>query len=273
MYPNRANEPKVSGRRQRLAAVLRRSNPFVTVGSASAALQIDERRAAKLLAGWSKQGWLKRVRRGLYAPVPLDSLAAQFVMEDPWLLVPRLFDPGYIGGWTAAEHWDLTEQIFRSICVVTARPMRRRQHTILGVPFFVKRVSADALFGTRSIWRGQVKISISDAARTIVDMLDDPALGGGILHVYDCLRRYLASQEAQTEILLEYADRLGNGAVFKRLGFLVSSIRGTDALAAACLLRLTAGNAKLDPALPCPRLVKKWRLWIPSRWKANAPRD
>ena len=29
--------------------------------------------------------------------------------------------------------------------------------------------------------------------------------------------------------------------------------------------RLTAGNAKLDPALACPRLVTEWRLWVPER--------
>ena len=24
------------------------------------------------------------------------------------ILIPALFDPAYVGGWTAAEHWDLT---------------------------------------------------------------------------------------------------------------------------------------------------------------------
>jgi predicted transcriptional regulator of viral defense system len=113
---------------------------------------------------------------------------------------------------------------------------------------------------------------VSDPTRTIIDMLDDPAVGGGISHVDECLRRYLASPDAQTKKLIEYADHLGNGAVFKRLGFLVSKGTGFEALAEACHARLTAGNAKLDPALPAQRLVKKWRLWVPSRWKAEAAR-
>lgn len=273
MYPNDSRRVRRSAHRERLAAVLRRSDPFVTVDSAASVLLVDNHRAAKLLADWSKQGWLKRVRRGLYAPVPLDLSVDQFVMEDIWPLVPRLFDPGYIGGWTAAEHWDLTEQIFRSICVFTTRPTRKKRHVVLGVPFVVKRVPENALFGTRSVWRGQVKIAVSDPARTIIDMLSDPAVGGGIAHVNDCLRLYLISEGMRTETLLEYGDRLGNGAVFKRLGFLVSSLHGQGALAEACLGRLTAGNAKLDPSLPCPRLAKRWRLWVPSRWKTDADRD
>lgn len=275
MYQEQDDNLKLrrSAHRQRLATVLRRSDPFVTVDTAAAALMLDNNRAAKLLAEWSHQGWLKRVRRGLYAPVPFDLSVDQFVLEDMWPLVPRLFDPSYIGGWTAAEHWDLTEQIFRSICVFTTQPTRKTRHVVLGVPFVVKRVKAKALFGTRSVWRGRAKIAVSDPSRTLIDMLSDPSVGGGIAHVNECLRRYLSSEGVRTELLLEYGDRLGNGAVFKRLGFLVSSVHGQRELTEGCLARLTAGNAKLDPSLPCPRLVKKWRLWVPSRWKNESDRD
>jgi hypothetical protein len=48
-------------------------------------------------------------------------------------------------------------------------------------------------------------------------------------------------------------NQAGNGAVFKRLGFLASREPGNEVLAEACAKRLTAGNAKLDPALACPR--------------------
>src|SRR5439155_2167400 len=92
--------PKPSRLRVRLSTVLRRSDRFVTVDSAVDALGLDRRRAAKLLSSWAKQGWLKHVRRGLYAPVALDISVDRFVMEDPWLLAARLFEPGYIGGWS-----------------------------------------------------------------------------------------------------------------------------------------------------------------------------
>ena len=36
--------------------------------------------------------------------------------------------------------------------------------------------------------------------------------------------------------------------------------------------RLTEGNAKLDPAMTCRHLVKRWRLWTPSGWsRERAP--
>ena len=257
--------------RQQLTSVLRASTQFVTIDSAVEALGLDRRRAAKLLSRWAQQGWLKHVRRGLYAPVALDTTADRFVMEDPWVLAARLFEPGYIGGWTAAEHWDLTEQIFRSVCVFTTKPIRKKEQTVVGVPFALKRVARDAIFGTKSIWRGQVRVAVSDPARTIVDMLADPAVGGGIAHVNECLMRHLAAADTRSQALVEYATKLGNGAVFKRLGFLASREPGYESLAEACAKRLTAGNAKLDPALACPRLVNQWRLWVPDRWKRRGP--
>ncbi len=139
------------------------------------------------------------------------------------------------------------------------------------MPFALKRVARDAIFGTKSIWRGQVRVAVSDPARTIVDMLADPAVGGGITHVHECLMRHLAAADTRTQALVEYATKLGNGAVFKRLGFLASREPGYESLADACAKRLTAGNAKLDPALACPRLVKQWRLWVPDRWKRRGP--
>jgi predicted transcriptional regulator of viral defense system len=103
--------------------------------------------------------------------------------------------------------------------------------------------------------------------------LADPATGGGIRQVENCLRNYLRDPEADVDTLIRYAEKLGNGAVFKRLGFLVSPVPGNEALAESCRQRLTEGNANLDPALPCRRLVKAWRLWLPKTWEAGAEHD
>jgi predicted transcriptional regulator of viral defense system len=121
--------------RQRLAMVVRRASEFVTVDDASLALKVDRVSAAQALARWHRQGWLRRVRRGLYAPVPLAALPGDQVLEDPWTLVSQLFEPGYVGAASAAQHWDLTEQLFRTLFVYTTRPVRQTKQTIHGVPF------------------------------------------------------------------------------------------------------------------------------------------
>lgn len=227
---------------------------------------MDRKSAAKTLARWCAQRWLQRVGHGIYTPIPIDARAAEQVLEDPWILVPSLFGSAYIGGWTAAEHWDLTEQLFRGIFVFTTKNIRARRRDIHGITFLLRHIQPDALFGTRNIWRDQIKVQVSDIHRTIVDMLADPAVGGGIRHVADCFAAYFQLKDANSETLIQYAEKLGNGAVFKRMGFLAEALPDQKALAEACSKRLTQGNAKLDPGLQCPRLLRKWRLWIPRTW-------
>ena len=253
--------------REKLATVLRSGGDLVTVQAAADSLGVSRQEAAKTLWSWSRQGWFTHVRRGVYAPIPPDSLLLDRVLHEPWIVVPELFGPAYVGGWSAAERWDLTDQIFRSVLVYTTRTVRPREQTIQGTTFVLKRVKPDNIFGVRSVWFGAVKVQVSDRHRTVIDMLDDPRCGGGIRHVNDCLASYMASEEADASSLIEYAERLGNGAVFKRLGFLLSRMGADDRVIEGCRSRITTGNSKLDPALPCRRLIRRWNLWIPKSWE------
>ncbi len=253
--------------RERLSAVLRSTKGTVSVAETAKILEVPGTTAAKMLARWAKKGWLSRVRRGLYVPVPLESRTADVPLEDPWVIAVRLYSPCYIGGWSAAEYWDLTEQIFRTVVVVTTQRPRDRTPTMKGTDFLLRTVSKNAMFGLRPVWRGQVKVDVSDPTRTVLDMLSEPRLGGGIRSTVDMFANYLSSQNKNLSLLIDYADRLGNGAVFKRLGFLIEQISPDDpATVVQCRKRLTAGNTKLDPQLPANKLVTRWRLWVPERW-------
>ena len=252
--------------RIRLATVIQTAGEIVRIGDVERALNVSRSNAAKLLSRWSRQGWLRRVGPGVYATVGLDSIVSEQVLEDPWVMIPALYGPAYIGGRTAAEHWDLTEQIFRDIVVMTGRAVRVKSQRRHGTQFTLKHVRSNLIFGTRNVWRGNTKIPVSDVNRTIVDMLDDPDLGAGIQHVADCLAAYFDHPGRHDGKLITYATRLGNGAVFKRMGFLAERGSSNSALLEACRQRLTKGYAKLDPMLPCRRLVTRWRLFVPESW-------
>ena len=109
-------------------------------------------------------------------------------------------------------------------------------------------------------------MAVSDPHKTIIDMLDDPMIGGGIQHVADCLSVYLKRIDRNDELLIEYADRLGNGAVFKRLGFLLEQSKESRLLRSMCAERMTSGNAKLDPAVSGGKIVSRWRIVVPRHW-------
>jgi len=254
--------------KQFLGKIIRQEGEVFSVASAAKCLELGSQDTAKILARWAKQGWLVRLRRGLYAMVPIDSISPERVLEDAWVLIPELFDSCYVGGWSAAEHWDLTEQIFYDICVVTDTPQAQKIQSVQNVNFVVTKVSSERLFGGKTIWRENKKILVSDPHKTVVDMLYDPRLGGGIQHVVDCFREYQRSKYQDFNKLGEYAVRMQCGAVFKRLGFLAERDLGREhALTKLCAQQLSQGNAYLDPAIKNGRLITRWRLFVPDSYK------
>jgi predicted transcriptional regulator of viral defense system len=256
--------------RARLAAVLRATKDVVSVAVASQVLKLDRTRTAQVLSRWCEQGWIRRIGRGLYVPVPLDLAGSEQVVSDPWVLVPALFGQCYIGGWTAAHHWELTEQLFNETFVFTTRRVVEKRAKAQGAVFLLRHIPDKRLFGLKTLWRGTAKVSVSDAARTLVDMIASPETGGGIDHAADCLKAYLGSKTADPGLLIRYAEQFDNGAIFKRLGFLADAWLHDRKLASACRERLTQGYARLDPALTSPKLITAWRLWVPERWKEQA---
>lgn len=253
--------------RERLAVVLRQASGVISVADAAQSLGVSHIVAAKLLARWTMNGWLSRIRQGVYVQVPLESRTSDVALEDPWVVAFELFKPCYIGAWSAAEYWDLTEQMFRTIVIFTTRRPRLRKQRIRYTDILVRTVQPEALFGLQSVWRGTSKVEVSDPTRTILDMLSDPQLGGGIRSTSEFLTNYLKSNKKDMDLLLSYATQLRNGAVYKRLGFLLERLApNEESTIQSCRERLTTGNVKLDPNLPVDRLITRWRLWVPSHW-------
>ena len=81
------------------------------------------------------------------------------------MLVPTLFGQCYIGGWTAAHHWELTEQLFNETFVFTTRRVIEKRVTAQGAVFLLHHIPAKRLFGLKTLWRGSAKVSRSPTPR------------------------------------------------------------------------------------------------------------
>ena len=249
--------------RQLLTTLHRESRGPFNVTEAAELLSLSLSRSRRLLAYLAERGWLVRIRNGLYTTVPLDAKEPSQWREEPWIIAYKLFAPSfYIGGWSACEHWGLTEQIFRETLVMTTRKLRSNSMEVQGFPFHVKRVGEPRIFGTRSVWRAQTRVPVSDPTRTLVDVLDDPGIGGGIRHVTDILANYLEHEQRSDSLLIDYTNRLGNRSVFKRLGYLLEFLGViSPILVNACRSGMSSGTSSLDPSLPSKGpILRRWNL-------------
>ena len=163
--------------RSQLSRLLRDNPPIMTPREAAAVLGLTPAVAARRLAARSRAGWLARIQRGAYVPVPIESASPDIALEDPWAVATAVFEPCYIGGWSAAEHWGLTEQIFGSQCVMTTTRPRKRRAVLRKTKFDLHTVPATYFIGLKTVWRGGTRMQVSDPARTLIDMLAVPSLG------------------------------------------------------------------------------------------------
>lgn len=222
---------------------------LVTTERSAELLGVEPKVASLTLGRLVRRGWLARVRRGLYLILPLEAGREGTAIEDPWVLAQELYSPCYIGGWTAAEHWGLTEQFFRATFVVTSANIRRSREIFVGAEFHLTRGTHEHVAQVGQVWRGGERIAVSDRERTIADALANPSWVGGVRHLVEILRTYRESKEWDPKHLIERLEEIGSGASFKRLGFLAETVLESDHLVDKALARRTSGVVKLDPAI------------------------
>jgi predicted transcriptional regulator of viral defense system len=251
--------------RKYLARVLTQSKSgLITSSEVSDVLQITKARARRLLQSWEKNEWLFRIQRDLYQPMTLEADGKLTVVEDPWIVADKLFAPCYIGGWTAVEYWNLTEQVFQTIIVVTSHRFSKNDFIVGGIKYRLKMTSQKAFFGLKTVWRNNLKMHISDPTKTIIDTLNDPIFGGGMRFIVDFFKEYLKSEHKSLNLLIEYAEKMKNCTIFKRLGFLIDSLQPNEtAFINECKKRISKGRSQFDPTIKGTIFNSKWSLLIP----------
>jgi predicted transcriptional regulator of viral defense system len=254
--------------RTQLGLILKSGVAVITPREAARALKIEQGKAAQLLARWNKKGWLTRLKRGAYIPVPIQSQTPEVMADEPWVLAKSLFSPCYIGGWSAAEHWDFTEQMFNSVMVFTSKKIDDRELDLKSARFTLKTIKPERIFGLKTVWLQNQKVDVSDPTRTIIDAFNDPATVGGIRMAIDILEQYMRSEHKNTELLFDYALKMKNTAIFKRIGFVFSQYwPGEKTLTEKFRKAIKPGYSQLDPAVPGKTLVTIWGLWVPPGFK------
>jgi predicted transcriptional regulator of viral defense system len=258
--------------RVELAAVLGSGKRFITPGDVVEALGIDPDAAAKRLSRWAADGWVRRVRRGLYIGVPVDAPDPGAWSEDALLVATAVWSPCYFTGWTSANHWALSEQVFRTVALKTAKRIRTSRAQLLNQEYLLAHTSEGALqWGIKSEWQDETRLLFADPGRTVIDVLDDPRLAGGVRHAAEIVSAFL--DEYAPEILIDYAERTGNRTVFKRLGYIIEAL-GLDQplLVNACQDKLPAGISALDPEGPRNgRRNMRWGLRVNATIKPQEP--
>ena len=254
--------------RKRLKTIIESSSDSIlTPKLVSNTLSLPQNESARLLSRWHNAGWLKRIKRGMYWPIPLE-YDLKSPVEDEWLVADKVFSPGYIGGFSAVKHWDFTEQLFLTTFYLTVKPVVLREVVLGSVKLKLKTIKPYKMFGTKMVWRNNVKVKISDPSKTVIDLLDDPHLGGGMRVVQDFFMEYWNTGYRDIKLLIQYGRKMRNKTIFKRLGFLLEINELVDDRTIKSLQnKISAGYSAFDPSVRGNFFIRKWNLQVSTMWK------
>lgn len=209
------------------------------------------------------RGVATRLKPGLYVLVPFELGRERQYPGNPFVVAREIMrgEQYYLSHATAMEIHGMTTQ--PQLVVMASSPKSRRPVTALGVEFRFVRCRREHLFGLTENWvTKQEKVRVSDLERTIIDGLKHPEHCGGLTEVAKGL--WMRRRDVNVGCLVLYAERIGVGAVVRRLGFLLETY---ELAAAPDLDRLRAGltatYVRLDPVLPAAgKRLRRWRLQL-----------
>ncbi|VAW26772.1 hypothetical protein MNBD_BACTEROID06-303 [hydrothermal vent metagenome] len=254
--------------RLKLSKVLEQNFAVITPNLVSKTLSISTQESGRLLARWCKNGWIYRIKRGTYVPIPINSTSSDVILEEPFVVVESIYGPGYIAGFTAIKHWDFSEQIFETITFFTCQKVKNRNPCHGGIKFKIKTIANYKMFGLKNLWFGNIKVKVSDPTKTMIDLLDDPKLVGGISVICDFFSEYIESEYYNFDLLIQYAHKMRNRTIFKRLGLILETkFNVTDKSLDVLLKNISVGLSEFDPLIPSNDVIHKWRLKVPAYWK------
>jgi predicted transcriptional regulator of viral defense system len=213
------------------------------------------------------KGWIRRIRRGRFAVIPLSSGENRSPQLHEFIVAMELVSPAAIAYWSALNHHGMTEQLPRTVFVATDHPVRRQPGEVLGVSYKVISLRPGKFFGVVKDWINEMPFMVTDREKTIVDGLDLPQYVGGVAEIVKVLS--IGWTQLDESILRKYTAKIGNSAVAKRLGFLMETLGLGDVGKLRKVVTLAPGFSPLDPTLPRHgKYNRRWGLLVNTEIKA-----
>jgi predicted transcriptional regulator of viral defense system len=225
-----------------------------------------------ILSRLSKQGIIRRLRRGLYASV---GILGEVEGIHPYVISAFLVQPSAISHWSALQHHGLTEQI--PITIMASTPLRvytpsmREPHSknsnykhawIIDENRYeyITIQEKHFKFGVEKFWIDpHFVVQITDKERTLIDVFVYSNMFGGMGGAFGILEEALADIDIKK--LVEYAKQYDEKAVAKRIGWALEYF-GVDEDYLTILLDIPSTSySLLDPSRPAKGPCdKKWMI-------------
>ncbi|GAA0727324.1 MULTISPECIES: type IV toxin-antitoxin system AbiEi family antitoxin domain-containing protein [Halorubrum] len=217
---------------------------IISIDDIEATLEVAPNTAREIASRLTEKGWLDRLLPGRYLIIPLAAGEEAVYTTHEYLIASHVAEPMYIGYYSALSHHGLTEQVPRTVYVVT--PTRAQSREIHGVPYRVATVTERKFFGYEPTSIEGTAVNIADLEKTLVDCADHPEYCGGIRELAKAMVA-ADDQDCSWATVGEYLQRLDNGAATKRIVYLADQLDIDLPTRETLVASFTSGYSLLDP--------------------------
>lgn len=185
----------------------------------------------------SNNGWITRLKRGLYI---ISSSFPGMTPVHEFEIAMALVQPSAISHWSALHFHGMTEQIPQRVYITTtqavpisravkARNISQRSFSreVNGILYEFIKIKQERFFGIKDFWVGEVKVTITDPERTLIDGLISPKYFGGWAEIYSAFESHMSSLDLAK--IIDYSLRL-DAVIAKRLGWIMEKIGVGDTI-------------------------------------------
>ena len=167
-----------------------------------------------LLMRYQRQGYVSKVRRGLYC---VTNIATKQPEANKFQIASSITPTSYVAYHAAMEYHGLAHQIYYNVVVGSEQAFNQFEfdgifYTCHNIPIFI---GIDTPFTDKHV-------RVTNVERTIVDCIDRIDLCGGWEELINCLRSVQYVRENQLTAILQTYHKT---ALYKKVGFLFEQLQ------------------------------------------------
>lgn len=219
-----------------------RKNPVFTYSSFARAVSGDYERSENtikaLLAHHIKQGHIVRVRRRLFASIPVGADFSVYPIN-PYLIAGYATPDAVVAYHSALSFYQMSYSASYRFTYLTQHQSSQfdfRSESYEGIKFPARLIQQEKeIIFTRIEDVQGLNIRVTSLERTLVDVLDKPQLGGGWEEIWRSLEMI---DRIKIDQVVEYALLLNNATTIAKVGFYLSQRQKEWNISQNALLKL-----------------------------------
>ena len=209
-----------------------------------------------------KKGYVERIRRGLYAIVPIQSVGKEYAPERI-LIADRVIEPYFLSHHTALEVHGVAQSYFNTVFVSSKKRFQPFEYK--GTKFTC--IVTGDFFGTEKRLYLHRKVYVSDPERTILDCIRRPYHAGGLEELIKSITSFPLLDYNR---LYKYLLRFDEKSLFHRTGYLMDMLKDDLRVPERFLDKVRKKLSQRTYYLETGKrgvYVKKWNIIVPKNIK------